>query len=224
MLIVNITYLGFYNDSCFLPMFLAKMLTPSYFLSWKAASLCLCLSLSLPPSLPPSCLSPSSFSLPLCCFAFSVWVLLTKMPLFSAPLLPWWGVGRGRYMLILLGEDYLAWLWPSQMPDPSWDTPQPTHWPQQPEQGFSVSPSLTHCPLYCPAVHWYPGETEGHVKLGSASLQVYSEPALGPLLLQSSGEGFFKAHLSRHYALQVTQPPCISHSAGSSAGSALVIT
>lgn len=84
-----------FNDSCFLPMFLAKMLTPSYFLSWKAASLCLCLSLSLPASLPPSCLSPSSFSLPLCCFAFSVWVLLTKMPLFSAPLLPWWG-GEGK--------------------------------------------------------------------------------------------------------------------------------
>ena len=127
-------------------------------------------------------------------------------------------------MLILLGEDYLAWLWPSQMPAPSWDTLQPTHWPQRPEQGFSVSPSLTCCPLGCPSVHWHPGETEGHVKLGGASLQVYPEPALGPLLLQSSGEGFFRAHLSRHYAPQMTQPPRTSHSAGSCTGSALVIT
>ena len=140
------------------------------FLILEAASLCLCV--PLPPAFPAPPLLPSP-----CCFMFSVWVFLTKMPLCSVPSQPCVVVGSRVYMLILLGKVTLPGCAHTRCPVLPWTPSSLTPWPGQPGQAFSVSPSLS---VLQAASTGYPRDTEGHVKLDSASLQVYSDPALRP--------------------------------------------
>ena len=150
-------------------------LTPGYFLAWKQLP-------SVSVSLPPSCLPSSSFSPPPCCFLLSVWVFLTKMPLCSVPSQPCVVVGRGGGL----------YAYPFGGRLPCLAVPKPDVWsflgrpPASPTgQGSLGRLSLFHDrSLSVLQAAWastgYPGDTKGRVKLGSASLQGYSEPALGP--------------------------------------------
>ena len=99
------------------------------------------------------------------------------MPLCSVPSQPCVVVGSRVYMLILLGKVTLPGCAHTRCPVLPWTPSSLTPWPGQPGQAFSVSPSLS---VLQAASTGYPRDTEGHVKLDSASLQVYSDPALRP--------------------------------------------
>lgn len=112
---------------------------------------------------------------------FSVWVFLKKMPSCSVPLQPCVVVGRGGGLYVHpFGGRLPCLVVPT--PDARSSLGRP---PASPLTGaawagflcFTIAHSVLQAAW---ASTGYPGDTEGRVKLGSASLQVYSEPALGP--------------------------------------------
>lgn len=140
-------------------------------------------------SLPPSCLSSSSSSPAPCCCMLSVWVFLTKMPLCSVPSQPCVVVGRGGGLYAYpFGGRLLCLAVPK--PDVRSFLGRPPASPTG--QGSLGRLSLFHHrSLSVLQAAWastgYPGDTEGHVKLGSVSLKFTLSQPWGPLPLQSRG-------------------------------------